>query len=243
MHDYNIDLTQHTYKRNSNSIALACACMGGSDPWLTPPQPIQLEAMCKEAARIVRVWGWKVSDITISNILTHAEAASNRDGRIMHENYGPVAWGGDGQRWDLMCLTRGGNDDGGDVLRGMISNSFLDLEAGNGTTHLSPDHPLHGSRAGTMTARETTLNVLIDSKGITWAKAGDLLRIYDLPFIWDSEKRRILIGSATISPRYVEDQVSTISVNPNLRDDLTGRLCPSHPGGRDPRQQGLLPRA
>ena len=226
MHDYNIDLTQHTYKRNSNSIALACACMGGSDPWLTPPQPIQLEAMCKEAARIVRVWGWKVSDITISNILTHAEAASNRDGRIMHETYGPVAWGGDGQRWDLMCLTRGGNDDGGDVLRGMISNSFLDLEAGNGTTHLSPDHPLHGSRAGTMTARETTLNVLIDSKGITWAKAGDLLRIYDLPFIWDSEKRRILIGSATISPRYVEDQVSTISGIPTFELTLQGGFAP-----------------
>jgi hypothetical protein len=226
MHDYNIDLTQHTYKRNSNSIALACACMGGSDPWLTPPQPIQLEAMCKEAARIVRVWGWKVSDITISNILTHAEAASNRDGRIMHENYGPVAWGGDGQRWDLMCLTRGGNDDGGDVLRGMISNSFLDLEAGNGTTHLSPDHPLHGSRAGTMTARGTTLNVLIDAKGITWAKAGDLLRIYDLPFIWDSEKRRILIGSATISPRYVEDQVSTISGIPTFEMTLQGGFAP-----------------
>ena len=226
MHDYNIDLTQHTYKRNSNSIALACACMGGSDPWLTPPQPIQLEAMCKEAARIIRVWGWKVSDITISNILTHAEAASNRDGRIMHENYGPVAWGGDGQRWDLMCLTRGGNDDGGDVLRGMISNSFLDLEAGNGTTHLSPDHPLHGSRAGTMTARETTLNVLIDSKGITWAKAGDLLRIYGLPFIWDSEKRRILVGSATISPRYVEDQVSTISGIPTFELTLQGGFAP-----------------
>jgi len=219
-------LTQHTYKRNSNSIALACACMGSSDPWLTPPQPIQLEAMCKEVARILQLWGWTEKEITISNIMTHAEAASNRDDRIMHENYGPVAWGGDGQRWDLMCLTRGGNDDGGDVLRGMISNSFLDLEAGNGTTHLSPDHPLHGSRAGTMTARGTTLNVLIDAKGITWAKAGDLLRIYDLPFIWDSEKRRILIGSATISPRYVEDQVSTISGIPTFELTLQGGFAP-----------------
>ena len=100
MHDYNIDLTQHTYRRNSNSIALACACMGGSDPWQMPPQPIQLEAMCKEVARIIHLWGWQQKDISISNILTHAEAASNRDGRIMHENYGPMAWGGDGQRWD-----------------------------------------------------------------------------------------------------------------------------------------------
>lgn len=56
------------------------------------PQPIQLEAMCKEVARIIHLWGWHEKDISISNILTHAEAASNRDGRIMHENYGPMAW-------------------------------------------------------------------------------------------------------------------------------------------------------
>jgi hypothetical protein len=144
----------------------------------------------------------------------------------MHENYGPVAWGGDGQRWDLMCLTKGGTDDGGDVLRGMISNSFQDLEAGTHTTNLSPDHPLHGSRAGTMTARETTLNVLIDSKGITWARAGDLLRIYDLPSLWDSEKRRILIGSSTLFPHYVDDQVSTISGFPTFEMALQGFSSP-----------------
>ena len=52
-----------------------------------------------------------------------------------------------------------------------------------------------------MTARQATINVLIDSNGTTWAKAGDLLAIYELPFIWDSEKRRILVGSATITLR------------------------------------------
>ena len=36
--------------------------------------------------------------------MTHAEAASNRDGRWMHENYGPVIWGGTGERWDLLQL-------------------------------------------------------------------------------------------------------------------------------------------
>jgi len=137
MHDYNIDLTQHTYKRNSNSIALACACMGSSDPWQMPPQPIQLEAMCKEVARIIQLWGWEASDITLSNIMTHAEAASNRDGRFMHENYGPVAWGGDGQRWDLMCLARGGNDDGGDILRGMISQHFAEQQAESDSNSIS----------------------------------------------------------------------------------------------------------
>lgn len=226
MHDYNIDLTQHTYRRNSNSIALACACMGGSDPWQMPPQPIQLEAMCKEVARIIHLWGWQEKDIAISNILTHAEAASNKDGRIMHENYGPMAWGGDGQRWDLMCLVRGGNDNGGDVLRGMISTSFANQQAGTGSNTSSPNHPLLGSRAGTMTARQATLNVLIDSNGTTWAKAGDLLAIYELPFIWDSEKRRILVGSATITPRYVEDQVSTTSGFPTFELTLQGAFAP-----------------
>jgi hypothetical protein len=81
------------------------------------------------------------------------------------------------------------------------------------------------SRAGTMTARETTFNVLIDYKGTTWAKAGDLLGIYELPFIWDSEKRRILIGSATITPRYVDDQVSTTSGFPTFEITMQGALA------------------
>ena len=34
--------------------------------------------------------------------MTHAEEASNRDGRWMHDNYGPVIWGGTGERWDLL---------------------------------------------------------------------------------------------------------------------------------------------
>jgi hypothetical protein len=164
--------------------------------------------------------------VSISNILTHAEAASNRDGRIMHENYGPMAWGGDGQRWDLMCLVRGGKDNGGDVLRGMISTSFANQQAGTGSNSSSPNHPLLASRAGTMTVKETTLNVLIDSNGTTWAKAGDLLAIYELPFIWDSEKRRILVGSATITPRYIEDQVSTTSGFPTFELTLQGAFAP-----------------
>ena len=77
-----------------------------------------------------------------------------------------------------------------------------------------------------MTAKETTLNVLIDSNGTTWAKAGDLLAIYELPFIWDSEKRRILVGSATITPRYMEDQVSTTSGFPTFELTLQGAFAP-----------------
>lgn len=36
------------------------------------------------------------------------EAISNRDGREMHDNYGPVIWGGTGERWDFLQLEKGG---------------------------------------------------------------------------------------------------------------------------------------
>ena len=38
LHSYGVDLPAHTWGRNSNSVALACACMGGQpDPWSQPP--------------------------------------------------------------------------------------------------------------------------------------------------------------------------------------------------------------
>ena len=52
--------------------------------------------------------------------MTHAEAASNRDGRWMHDTYGPVIWGGTGERWDLLQLSKNGSTDGGDQLRHRI---------------------------------------------------------------------------------------------------------------------------
>jgi len=52
LHAYSVDLPAHTYRRNSNSVALSCACMGGRpDPWTMPPTEAQLEAMCREVAR------------------------------------------------------------------------------------------------------------------------------------------------------------------------------------------------
>ena len=42
---------------------------------------------------MARSWGWRDTDITIERVMTHAEAASNRDGRWRHDNYGPVIWG------------------------------------------------------------------------------------------------------------------------------------------------------
>lgn len=42
---------------------------------------------------MARSGGWTQADITVQRVMTHAEAASIRDGRSMHENYGPVIWG------------------------------------------------------------------------------------------------------------------------------------------------------
>ena len=93
--------TGHTYNRNTNSVGLSVAAMaksGGQYQWPTNPQ---LDAMAKEAARIAKGWGWTKGDIDIKKVMTHGEAGSNKDGNIMHDNYGPTIWGGTGERWDL----------------------------------------------------------------------------------------------------------------------------------------------
>ena len=52
--------------------------------------------------------------------MAHPEAASNRDGRVMHDNYGPMIWGGTGERWDLLQLEKSGPSDGDEQLRQCI---------------------------------------------------------------------------------------------------------------------------
>ena len=47
------------------------------------------QPLCRAAA-VARSWGWGADQITVERVMTHAEAASNRDGRWMHDNYGPV---------------------------------------------------------------------------------------------------------------------------------------------------------
>ena len=78
LHAYNVDLPAHTYGRNSNSVALSCACMGGvHDPLTQPPTDAQLNSLCTEAASVDRSWGWGADQITVERVMTHAEAASN----------------------------------------------------------------------------------------------------------------------------------------------------------------------
>lgn len=177
LHAYSIDLPAHTWRRNANAMALSCACMGGRpDPWSLPPTEAQLHAMCREAAAIARSWGWDAADITIQRVMTHAEAASNRDGRWLHDNYGPVIWGGTGERWDFLQLTKNGPPTGGDELRERIRR-FL------GKPELPPEPPpgqppgkpgtgagprLAFRRPASMDARGQELAVEIDENGTSW---------------------------------------------------------------------------
>ena len=122
--------TGHTYNRNSGNVGLSAATMGGR-AWVDyPPKPIQYENMMKEAASIATKWGWKPGDVNIKRVMTHAEAGSNKDGRRMHDNYGPVAWGGTGERWDWWHLKKSDSPGtGGDKLRQMMKKYMGDPNA------------------------------------------------------------------------------------------------------------------
>lgn len=216
LHDYSIDLPAHTWRRNSNAVGLSCACMGGSpDPWTIPPTSAQVETLCREVARLIRDdWQWPADAISVRTILTHAEAAANRDGWIAHENYGPVAWGGTGERWDFMTLSKGGPDDAGDVLRDRIRAYYNDSA--------SPA-PLAFVREASIEADGQELATSIDQNGTSWARAKDLLAIYNLSYQWDGRQRKILIGNLDVSPKYLADQVQPAVGHPLFEMSLQGQ--------------------
>ena len=135
--------------------------------------------------------------------MTHAEAASYRDGRVMHDNYGPVIWGGTGERWDFLQLEKGGPPTGGDQLRERIRR----LMANPGSAGEPATPQLSFKRSSSMQARGQILTVDLDEHGISWALAADLLALYDLTYTWDAEGRRILVGSLDVAPSFQEDQV------------------------------------
>jgi hypothetical protein len=119
---YDQPLKEHTAGRNEESVSIAISCMGDSGWEDYPPTNIQIENMCKEAAQLAFKLGWKPEEITINRVMTHAEAAANRDFPLEkaqlvsewklpsstpqadeyvrkarelgmpHENYGPFSW-------------------------------------------------------------------------------------------------------------------------------------------------------
>ena len=145
--------------------------MGGQpDPWTLPPTPVQLASLCMETASIAASWGWTADDITVQRVMTHAEAASNKDGRVMHDNYGPVVWGGTGELWDLLQLAKNGPLDGGEQLRARIREL---LNGQSVINNISNRLDFKGDT--TIEARGEALAVTIDGEGRSWALVSDLL--------------------------------------------------------------------
>jgi len=132
--------TAHTYYRNTGNVGLSVAAMKDWNWESYGPTKPQLDGLMGEAAVVAKGWGWKPSDVTVKRVMTHAEAASNKDGRSPHDNYGPQFWGGTGERSDLHKLGRNEKDgSGGDKLRQMMkkfmgmSNPPLLKEVGPGS--------------------------------------------------------------------------------------------------------------
>lgn len=76
---YSEKLDSHTFGRNTNSVSIAVACMGGKGWQDFPPQEAQIESLCQETVRIMRNNNWGIDKVNINTMMTHAEAAANRD--------------------------------------------------------------------------------------------------------------------------------------------------------------------
>ena len=176
--------------------------MGGvPDPWTQPPTDSQLNSLCAEAAAVARSWGWGADQIMVERVMTYAEAASNRDGRWLRDNYGPVSLGGTRERWDRLQLSRNGATDGGNQLRHRIQALLRQSDA-------RPDQErLAFLGTTTIEARGRALSVQSDALGRSWALASDLLELYELQFAWNEGQRRVLIGAMDVSSTFREDGV------------------------------------
>jgi len=118
-----------------NAINLAVAANPDKGLW---PKSSQLNAMAQEVVSLAKSWRWTSSSINVKNVPGHGEVGSGKDvGNLSQnistgrppskgpagsqDNYGPVAWGGTGDRWDLSRLTSGQKiGDGEGAFRNMI---------------------------------------------------------------------------------------------------------------------------
>ena len=150
--------SDHTYNRNTNSVGLSVAAMAGAAGNYQWPKQAQLDGMTNEIARLANEWGWSSSDINIKNVMTHGEAGSNKDGQMMHDNYGPTVWGGTAERWDLDQLNPSQQiGEGGEILRGMIAKKLSSGEFMSG----GDEDDARRSHAGTkLSNREEMLKIL-----------------------------------------------------------------------------------
>lgn len=116
-------IKSHTYNRNAGAIGISLACCFGATTenfGNEPPTTLQIECMSQIIAVLCNTLDLP---ITISSVMTHAEAANNLDGLNPHYEkngypdgkYGP---GFSTERWDLWFFPGTLPGEGGQVLRG-----------------------------------------------------------------------------------------------------------------------------
>ena len=117
---------------------------------------------------------------------------------------GQVIWGGTGERWDLLQLSKGGPFTGGEQLRERV-RQILGMDLATPDPAAPP--PLQFRSGSTIEARGEPLATQIDANGSSWALAADLLERYCLTHSWDAIRRRLLVGALDVVPLYREDAV------------------------------------
>jgi len=217
----------HTFRRNTDSVGISCSCMGGKGFSEFPPTQKQVESMCREAAELAKRLGWTAADITdlprLSRVLTHAEAASNRDfdetiARLStgaslasairngapHDNYGPRwhdGWpAGIVERidfWQVSSSDVGGT--GGDILRNMIRN-FMGSPAS--PSPISNSRPCSIQLNGQKVAEG---KILADNR--LYVKLTDVISAIgiDLGNVQGGDERFINLKSTKYTPKFIAD--------------------------------------
>lgn len=126
--DYDLTIKRsHTYMRNSRSIGIALACcntdsISENNLGAEPPTEAQLNIL----AQVVAIACINIGiPLDIQHVMTHAEAADNKDGLDLYYNdytgYPNNTYGPDSNvdRWDLLVLREGEERwSGGDQIRG-----------------------------------------------------------------------------------------------------------------------------
>lgn len=114
---YLTDYRSATYRRNTGSVAIALECalgaMSENDLGQYPPTDKQIEVLAQVTAVLCNELELPID---IQHVMTHAEAADNKDGRYPHAPYGADSTC---ERWDLLVVKEGDPRwSGGYVLRG-----------------------------------------------------------------------------------------------------------------------------
>lgn len=113
------EIKNATFMRNTGSVAIALCCAYDAENENNlgdyPPTQEQMNAV----AQVICVLA-DALDLTIDadRVLTHAEAAKNKDGLHTHDDYGPYS-GDPDTRWDLFVVKSGDTPwTGGNIIRG-----------------------------------------------------------------------------------------------------------------------------